>query len=97
MQKKGILKLARTAIHTIDFFPLDISLRENNNDKYTTWIGSLLSLMMLVIVSHYGHKKYDIMINRDDTTYKEVDVDRQIPYAFDASENGGFFFEAFSL
>ena len=53
--------------------------------------------MMLVIVSHYGHKKYDIMINRDDTTYKEVDVDRQIPYAFDASENGGFFFEAFSL
>ena len=79
MYKKGILKQSRTAIHTIDFFPLDIGFRENNNDRYTTWLGSLLSLLMLVIVSYYGQKKYDIMINRDDTTFKEVEVDRQIP------------------
>ena len=79
MLKKGILKQARTAIHTIDFFPLDIGFRENNNDKYTTWLGSLLSLLMLVIVSYYAQKKYGIMINHEDTTYKEMVNDRQIP------------------
>ena len=52
--KKGIVKQARTAFHTLDLFPLDMGFRENNSDKYTTWLGSLLSLLMLIVICYYG-------------------------------------------
>ena len=76
---KGIVKRARTAFHTLDLFPLDMGFRENNSDKYTTWLGSLLSLLMLIVICYYGQKKFDIMINHDDTTYNEVSIDRRKP------------------
>ena len=50
MKRKSQQNSLKTALHSIDLFPLDMNFRENGQESFTTWCGTLLSLAILIVV-----------------------------------------------
>ena len=70
MSKRGIKRLGRNALQTIDMFSLDVSFRENRSERFTTWFGCILSVFVIVVVSFYSFKKFETLRTFGDTRYQ---------------------------
>ena len=88
--KKGIKEQSRRAIHTIDMFASPISLRADSKEQVTTWFGSFLSVLLVVIVSYYSLVKYRDLINFRDTKYQEVEIEDDDYPTFDGGDVRNF-------
>ena len=54
------------------------SFEINGEGSYNTLIGTLLSILILIIVIPYGHRKYVIMNEYNDTNFAEAVVKRSL-------------------
>ena len=97
MPRKGILEISRAAFHSIDLFSLDVDFRENKQQRFTTWFGCFLSILILTIVGYYGVIKFSLMTNYEDTRFQELDLISQETPFFNGQDERGFPFSAFYI
>ena len=58
----------------IDLFPSGVSFRFSGRESVGSIFGSCVSVVILIIVATYGYRKFDIMLEREDTTFMEYTV-----------------------
>ena len=97
MIKKGILEIGRNALHSIDLFSLDVDFRENKQQRFTTWFGCALSILILTIVGYYGVIKFSLMTNYEDTRFQELDLINEDTPTFNGQDERNFPFSAFYI
>ena len=56
----------------VDLFGEKAELQIEGKSSYQSFYGALISLGILSTVLAYGHKKFQTMIEYNDTTFKEV-------------------------
>ena len=65
-------KTLRSTFHSLDRFKMNVQFRENNQQDFTTWFGTFLSLIILVLVLIQSHHRFMVMYNREDTRYQTI-------------------------
>ena len=68
-QPKSRLSQIGNLFQGIDRFGSNVNLRENGKDKFTTYFGAILSLMILIVVINFATIKFDVLKTYADTSY----------------------------
>ena len=56
----------------LDLFGQGVNLTVKGKDTYRTCFGALLALQIYLTVFLYGFNKYDLLINRQDTSHQSI-------------------------
>ena len=64
-------------------FSLDVSFRANDQEKFKTWFGTLVSFFIIVVVVSYSHIKLETLVEYQDTRFSEIEVEREEPMYFE--------------
>ena len=66
---RSLKKLERT-VKEVDIFGQGISLQfERDKEKHKTYLGSLLTVIVIIITATYAIKRMQIMLDYGDTVY----------------------------
>ena len=58
---------------SIDKFGASMNFTVNDGSStFKTWSGALISLIILILISAYGFRKFTILIQHDDTTFQTI-------------------------
>ena len=58
MKSKGLRDVSRAALNSVDMFSFDVQFRENRQEKFTTYFGSIVSLFIIILVGYYSIVKF---------------------------------------
>ena len=62
----------------IDLFASNVDFKENGGDSFGSVIGSVTSLIIVLLVTMFGIEKFMIVINHQDTNHNEYVVKRAL-------------------
>ena len=66
---KSLASYLYSAFYHIDIFKMDVSFREDGAQSLSSPVGILISLAILTVVCIYGTNKFNIFLDREDTSY----------------------------
>ena len=69
MKSKGLKDVSRAALHSVDMFSFDVQFRENRQEKFTTYFGSVMSLFIIILVGYYSIVKFQVLMTYGDTKF----------------------------
>ena len=71
--KRNFKGSVKTMFHSVDRFKMDVNFREGKS-SYTTWFGSVLSLIILSLTLFHGSDKFEELINFENMTYSRTNI-----------------------
>ena len=60
-------------MHKVDRFKIDTSFKENGQAQFTTTLGTILSIVILLIVIIYAEDKAEKGLARSETMYQDYE------------------------
>ena len=87
-QKPSALNGVFSKFLSLDMFAQSQSFEVEGKTSYRTFLGSLLSLLIIIIVTPYAVKRYSIMVDYKDTRYSTSNRQNKLVNEHSDSENG---------
>ena len=75
---------------------MDVNFREGKS-SYTTWFGSVLSLIILSLTLFHGSDKFEELINFENMTYSRTEIVLEANRTIDSKDYEDTILSAFTL
>ena len=75
---------------SVDMFGMGVSFKIGDEGQFTTWAGTLLSLMIYALILAYGSYKFVGLVNRDDAVIRTSSVINGVPLDTEWGQPEGF-------
>ena len=73
MKNRELRDVGRAILNGVDMFSFDVQFRENRQEKFTTYFGSVMSLFIIILVGYYSYIKFLVLISYGDTKFQEIE------------------------
>ena len=67
----AVSRFFKSVFQEVDLFKMDVSFRENGEDSFSSTMGVIISICILVLIAVYGHTKFMIFLDYGDSTFME--------------------------
>ena len=76
---------------------MNVNFKEGEQDQFTTWFGSFISIIVLITVFIYSKNKFVILANYEDTRYQTITEKPVAPLLYTNEIETDFPFGAFTM